>query len=163
MNTPLPWYIAGPLIGLIVPLLLLLREKQLGISSSYRFLGSFFLKRFDYFNYNRKSDSWQIVFAIGLVLSGVFFKFFNSNPIVQEPEEGYYYQLIHSSIYSLEYGVQFFVGGILVGFGARYANGCTAGHCIMGVSQFATSSIVATVAFFVGGLIVSLFINPFIF
>jgi uncharacterized membrane protein YedE/YeeE len=52
---------------------------------------------------------------------------------------------------------------MLVGFGARYANGCTAGHCIMGVSQFALSSILATIAFFVGGLIGSLLIVPSIY
>jgi uncharacterized membrane protein YedE/YeeE len=67
------------------------------------------------------------------------------------------------NIYDVKNGLQFFLGGILVGFGARYANGCSAGHCIMGVSQFATSSILATVSFFIGGLIGSFFINPLIF
>ena len=56
MEEVLPWYIAGPLIGLIVPLLLLLREKQFGISSSYRFIGSKIFKKIDYFNYKSGAD-----------------------------------------------------------------------------------------------------------
>ena len=72
-NEPLAWYIAGPLIGLIVPLLLLLKEKQFGISSTYRFLISSFTKKIGYFNYNREQDAWQVYFAIGLVLTGLFY------------------------------------------------------------------------------------------
>ena len=73
------------------------------------------------------------------------------------------YEIVAQSIYDVKNALQFFIGGILVGFGTRYANGCTAGHCIMGVSQFALSSILATIAFFVGGLIGSLFIVPAIY
>ena len=72
-NEPLAWYIAGPLIGLIVPLLLILKEKQFGISSSYRFLISGLTKKPGYFNYNREHDAWQFYFVIGLILTGVFY------------------------------------------------------------------------------------------
>ena len=163
MKEPLAWYIAGPLIGLIVPALLILREKQFGISSSYRYILSFIPTKINYFNYHREQDQWQLHFAIGLVLSALaatqlfgFSDAFISLPIKK-------YEIVAQSIYDVKNGLQFFIGGILVGFGARYANGCTAGHCIMGVSQFALSSILATIAFFVGGLIGSLLIVPAIY
>lgn len=163
MNSPLPWYIAGPLIGLIVPALLFFREKQFGISSSYRFIGATILPKIKYFSYSKEGDRWQLQFAIGLVLSGlVAGQFFNGfDAVTIDPTE--VYQKTAVTIYDLKNTLQFFIGGILVGFGARYANGCTAGHCIMGVSQLAFSSILATIAFFIGGLIGSFFINPYIF
>ncbi len=163
MNTPLAWYFAGPLIGLMVPILLILREKQLGISSSYRFVGATLLPKLKYFNYSKNQDRWQIHFALGLVLSGfAAFQLFGAfDEVVIQPILDYEKAAV--TIYDVKNGLQFFLGGILVGFGARYANGCTAGHCIMGVSQFATSSIIATISFFVGGLIGSLFINPILF
>lgn len=163
MKDPLAWYIAGPLIGLMVPILLLLRGKQFGISSSYRYLLSILPSKVSYFNYDRKIDGHQVVFAAGLILSGVLAANL-SFPIVYEPiipSKGW--QETAVDIYSISNGLQFLLGGILVGFGSRYANGCTAGHCIMGVSQFSVASITSTIAFFVGGLIGTFFINPFIF
>lgn len=163
MNSPLPWFIAGPLIGLIVPALLILREKQFGISSSYRFLGGTIFPKLNYFNYSKDIDRWQIQFAIGLVVSGLVAKKFIDLLYTTSDSGNSDYEKIAMTIYDVKNGFQFLIGGILVGFGSRYANGCTAGHCIMGVSQFAYSSILATCAFFIGGLIGSHFIIPLIF
>jgi uncharacterized membrane protein YedE/YeeE len=164
MSQPLPWFIAGPLIGLIVPAVLLLREKQFGISSSYRFLGGVILPKLSYFNYNKDQDRWQFQFAIGLILSGLAAtQLFGVSDQVNRILPEYSYEETAKTIYSSVHILQFLLGGFLLGFGARYANGCTAGHCIMGVSQFAWSSILATVAFFIGGLLGSHFINPIIF
>ena len=55
------------------------------------------------------------------------------------------------------------VGGFLVGFGARYAGGCTSGHAIMGISSLQWPSLVAVIAFFGGGLIVTHLIYPLLF
>ena len=52
------------------------------------------------------------------------------------------------------------VGGLLVGFGTRYAGGCTSGHSIMGLAQFNLGSLFATIAFFAGGLVMTHFIFP---
>jgi uncharacterized membrane protein YedE/YeeE len=40
-----------------------------------------------------------------------------------------------------------------VGFGARYANGCTSGHAISGLANLQLSSLLAVIGFFTGGLI----------
>jgi uncharacterized membrane protein YedE/YeeE len=163
MKEPLEWYIAGPLLGLMVPLLLILREKQFGISSSYRYILSFIPSKINYFKYERQADQWQLIFAFGLILSGFaaiqLFGF--SDALIDLPLKKY--ELQYAELFELKNGLQFFIGGILVGFGSRYANGCTAGHCIMGVSQFALSSILATICFFIGGMIGSYFVVPQIF
>lgn len=163
MKEPLAWYIAGPLIGLIVPLLLILTGKQFGISSSYRYIISIVAKRTPYFQYERGMDANQLIFALGLILSGVF-AMGNCGSCVYEPiipKQGW--QEAANGIYTASNWLQFLFGGILVGFGSRYANGCTAGHCIMGVAQFSKASIVATICFFIGGLVGSYFINPLLF
>lgn len=153
----LEWYIAGPLIGLMVPVLLILREKQLGLSSTYRYFGSFVLPRNSYFNYQRKNDAWQVHFAIGIVLAALIVFQFGGFEEVSSLEVS---STSVSNIYSLENWFVFALGGLLVGFGARYAGGCTAGHCIMGNSLFSVSSLIATLMFFGGGLLVSHFVLP---
>ena len=163
-NEPLAWYIAGPLIGLIVPLLLLLKEKQFGISSTYRFLISGFTKKLGYFNYKREQDAWQFYFAIGLVLTGLFYNWngYDLNALKTTVGSVKFYAPT-SGFYNLSNWAIFLFGGILIGFGSRYSNGCTAGHCIMGMSQLSKTSLLATIGFFIGGLIATYFIIPYLF
>lgn len=154
MTPILPWYIAGPLIGLMVPLLLILREKQLGISSSFRWWGSLLGSKLPYFQYTRKADLWQVEFAVGLILAGFCFVGLDVLP------EGRTFDHI---AYSQEYLPVIGTGGLLIGFGARMAGGCTAGHCIMGNAQFSLASLVSTVSFFIGGWAASNFLVPYLF
>lgn len=161
MDIFLPWYIAGPLLGLTVPLLLILREKQLGISSSLKYVSSFIVNKVPFFNYERKKDLWQVHFVIGVIGSAILF---NSLDLISVPEinsDEVYVQHI-DSIYNINNWLLFLIGGVFVGFGARYANGCTAGHCIMGISQFSLSSVITTVCFFIGGMIAVHFVLPLI-
>lgn len=154
MEAPLlPWYIAGPLIGLFVPIFIIVSGKQLGISSSFRvFVAAIAGKKIDYFNFNYRNDLWQIYFVIGLILAAIVHFQIIGLATVISPEP-----------YLEANPVLFLLGGILIGFGSRYANGCTAGHCIMGNAQFSLASLVATFGFFLGGLTVSQFIIPLIF
>lgn len=157
----LPWYIAGPLIGLMVPLLLYFKEKQLGLSSSYRFLGSFVLPKNSYFNYQKSNDAWQFHFALGIILAAfalVQLDLFTPQPV----DQSLTYNARIPDVYSIQHWMMFLVGGVFIGFGARYADGCTAGHCIMGSALLSKASIISTVMFFVGGLIISHFFLPFI-
>ena len=157
--TTLPWYIAGPLLGLMVPAILILREKQLGISSSFRYVGSYILPNLAYFKYNRLKDAWQLHFAIGIIVSALLFVSFDlTNEPPLDPSKSYGVQAVN--VYDGSNWLLFLLGGLSVGFGARYAGGCTAGHCIMGNAQFAKSSIVSTCAFFIGGLLITHFVLP---
>jgi uncharacterized membrane protein YedE/YeeE len=80
-----------------------------------------------------------------------------------------HYEVSPEQIFSWEnalnpFGIFFMlIGGFFVGFGTRYANGCTSGHSIMGISQLSVASMIATVGFFIGGLISSWFIVPYLF
>lgn len=146
---PWPWYIAGPLIGLSVPLLLLLANRPLGISSSFRHIGAVCTPRLrlPYLrNYNWRESSWNLIFVAG-VLIGAFVasRFLSAEPVSLLPE----------SVETVPGLIKLAIGGVLVGFGTRYANGCTSGHTIMGISMLNPVSLVATVFFFVGGLIVT--------
>ena len=58
--------------------------------------------------------------------------------------------------------VMIVLGGFLVGFGTRYAGGCTSGHAIMGISTLQMPSLIATCCFMVGGFIMANLILPFI-
>ncbi len=163
MEPYLPWYIAGPLIGLIVPALLFLRQKQFGVSSSFSFILSHFLPKSSYFINAKTKSNWQFHFAVGILLSALASSYFISlEDLVIEnvPNEIPY---LMGEIYTSDNAFLFLIGGLLIGFGARYADGCTAGNCIMGVSQFSVSSIIATVSFFIAGVLTAQFINPLLF
>ena len=144
---PWPWYIGGPLIGLTVPLLLLLANKQLGISSSFRHIGAICTPRANlpYLrNYDWRKQGWNLFF-VGGILIGAFIasRFLSAEPVHMLPE----------SAATVPGWIKLAFGGVLVGFGTRYANGCTSGHTIMGISLLNPASIIATIFFFVGGLI----------
>ena len=163
MEPYLPWYIAGPLIGLIVPALLFLRQKQFGISSSFSYILNQLLPKNDYFKSAKTKSNWQFHFAVGIIFSAIASNYFISPEdliIKNLASEGAY---LTEQIYVVENAYLFLIGGILIGFGARYADGCTAGNCIMGVSQFSISSIIATVSFFIAGVVTAQFVNPLIF
>lgn len=158
----LPWYIAGPLIGLMVPILLIVREKQLGISSSFRVFGSWLAPRWSYFKYDWKNDLWQVYFGLGLILSGfVYIQVLDLG--IPDIDETRSYGVQAKNVYDSSNGVWFLLGGICIGFGARYANGCTAGHCIMGNSMLSRSSLITTICFFIGGLFATFVLIPLIF
>lgn len=54
------------------------------------------------------------------------------------------------------------IGGFFIGFGSRYAGGCTSGHSISGLSNLQLPSLIATCCFFIGGLIMANIILPLI-
>lgn len=157
--TTLPWYIAGPLLGLMIPVILILRGKQLGVSSVFRYAGSKILPKNSYFKYQKEKDSWQLHFAIGLFIAAVVLLYFENTAAVEIDSSKLYGQQAQE-IYLVSNWAVFLIGGIMVGFGARYAGGCTAGHCLMGNSLLAPSSLISTIAFFLGGLFVSHVIIP---
>ena len=172
---PWPWYIGGPAIGIFVTLLLLFESKQLGISSSFPFMCNKIMPiKMDYFK-NQEKNSWQFWFVIGLVMAGFIIGITMPTYQVQISQDTI--EQLSSIGISEQYGFvpqelfQFSkksimllgVGGLCIGFGARYANGCTAGHAIMGFAQLAPASILATISFFIGGLLATYFILPYQF
>ncbi|MCB0192702.1 MAG: YeeE/YedE family protein [Anaerolineae bacterium] len=146
---PWPWYIAGPLIGLMVPALLLLSGKTFGVSTSFQHLGAMCSpnSRLPYLkNYDWRSNQWRIVFVAGIVLGA----FVGAQYLSIEP-----LSFLPADYYSLGGMIRLAIGGLLVGFGVRYAGGCTSGHTIMGLSNLQWSSLVASISFFIGGLLIT--------
>ena len=179
LSQPWPWYVAGPLIGLMIPLLLVAGNKPFGVSSSLRHICAMALPKISaYFKYDWKTKIWNLLFVAGIALGGFIGAHFLSNPnsidisletqsLLNEwginnfegynPSELFAWNNLNSSSLILLIG-----GGLLIGFGTRYANGCTSGHSIYGLSQLSWVSLVATIGFFIGGLIASWIVLPFI-
>ncbi|MEE9430712.1 MAG: YeeE/YedE thiosulfate transporter family protein [Melioribacteraceae bacterium] len=149
----LSWLVYGVLIGLFVPLIFLIGNKQFGISSSLQniCLTVFPKSKKVFSNYNLDANKWKLFFVLGIVAGG----FFAANFFSSEPN-----QFLPDHYYSVKGIFTLLFGGFLVGFGTRYANGCTSGHAITGLSMLKLSSLIATISFFVGGLLLTFF-NPF--
>ncbi|WP_367752759.1 YeeE/YedE family protein [Flavobacterium sp. WC2430] len=177
-----PWYISGFLIGLIM-LCLTYFGKSFGMSSNLRsmctILGAG--KRTAFFDFDWKSQRWNLVVVLGAMLGGFVAVNFMSDPsnvsinpktieqLAQLGIDAPNGKLVPDSLF----GPQVFqspksilillIGGLLIGFGTRYAGGCTSGHAISGLSNLQIPSLKAVIGFFVGGLIMAYFLFPLIF
>jgi uncharacterized membrane protein YedE/YeeE len=180
LKQPWPWYIAGPLIGLVVPALLFAGNKAFGISSSLRHICAIcFPANISFFKYDWKKETWNLFFVAGIILGGLIAtQFMNGQHAVQiNPathtllkNEGIkdFSGLLPHDIFSFQSllttrGIVFIViGGFLVGFGTRYAGGCTSGHAIMGISTLQWPSLIATICFMAGGFFMTWIVLPYL-
>jgi uncharacterized membrane protein YedE/YeeE len=180
IKNPWPWYVGGPLIGLTVPLLLIFGNKRLGVSSSLRHICAVcFPGSIGFFKYDWKREIWNLFFVFGIA-AGAFIAAttlsnhqpitINANLVSQLKEYGInnYSKLAPpdlfnwSALFTVKGFILMIAGGFLVGFGTRYAGGCTSGHSIMGISNLQWPSLVATICFMIGGIVMANFILPFI-
>jgi hypothetical protein len=181
LTAPWPWYVAGPIIGLFVPALLLVGNKVFGISSNLRHLCSALIPvKLDYFHYDWKNAGlWNLVFLTGVLVGGVLAAHGGTphdiaiSPATKAaltqlglhdlsgvaPNEIFSWQ----SLLTLRGFVSVVVGGFLVGFGTAYAGGCTSGHAISGLANFELPSLIAVFGFFAGGLAATYLILPHLF
>ncbi|MFP2996593.1 YeeE/YedE thiosulfate transporter family protein [Spongiivirga sp. MCCC 1A20706] len=180
--SPWPWYISGPLIAAVMALLIYF-SKTFGMSSNLRTLCAIggAGKRVSFFKFDWKAHQWNLVVVLGAVIGGFIAHFLLSDPInialnettitaLNEmgfnnvgntllPHEIYG----EDAVFSLKGLAILVIGGFLVGFGTRYAGGCTSGHAITGLSSLQKPSLIAVIGFFIGGLIMTHFILPLIF
>lgn len=180
IRQPWPWYVAGPLIGLTVPTLLILGNKSFGISSSLRHVCAACIpSKVPFFQYDWKKEAWNLFFVAGILFDNIITARYlnNPNPVVIHPQlanelNGYgitdYSGLVPAQLFNWQAlftvkGIVMMIGGgFLVGFGTRYAGGCTSGHSIMGLSTLQWPSLVATICFMAGGFIMANIFLPFI-
>lgn len=180
LKQPWPWYVAGPLIGLMVPALLLIGNKSFGISSSLRHICAACLPgKISFFRYDWKKEIWNLFFVVGILMGGfIAIQLLTTgdpiqvNPKLQAELATYGITNYNSfvpedlftwpSLLSVRGLVMTVAGGFLVGFGTRYAGGCTSGHAIMGLSNLQWPSLVATISFMTGGFIVANIVLPYI-
>ncbi len=181
ISQPWPWWLSGALIAAIMFFLLFFGQ-SFGFSSNLRTLcaaagGGKLVKFFDF---NWKSQTWNLVFLIGSLLGGVIAKTFLSTgqpvaisektiqdlaalgfaaPTAVQPNELFSIE----SAFTLKGFLILALGGLMVGFGSRYAGGCTSGHAISGLSDLQLPSLITVIGFFIGGLAMTYFIFPLIF
>jgi uncharacterized protein len=180
IQNPWHWSVAGLIIGLLVPTLLIFDNKALGLSSSLRHIcASCAPAKLPFFQYDWKKERWNLFFVAGIFLGGVLASMFLTNGAPVEVAESVkanlaqygitnYNSLVPEQLFSFEslFTLRGFllmvVGGFLVGFGTRWAGGCTSGHAIMGLSNLQWPSLVATICFMIGGFVSTWLIVPFI-
>lgn len=177
-----PWYVSGPLIALVMALLLYF-GKTFGMSSNLRTMcaiggaGKFS----GFFDINWRDYSWNLVVVLGTVIGGFIAVNFlsngnvidlNSTTISELNNLGFNnvgQALVPEELFNMDAVLSvkglsiLIIGGLLVGFGTRYAGGCTSGHAITGLSSLQRPSLIAVIGFFIGGLIMTNLILPLIF
>lgn len=179
---PWPWYVAGPIIATIM-FILTYFGKNFGMSSNLRTMctiggaGKFS----NFFKFDWKSQQWNLIVLLGAVIGGFLAsQFLTNDPTVdlnpktvaslqemgfKNPGSSYVPAELYGleAIMSLKGLLILIIGGFLVGFGSRYAGGCTSGHAISGLSNLQIPSLIAVIGFFIGGLIMTHLTLPFIF
>lgn len=177
---PWPWYLAGPLIGLFAPLLLLLGNRLFGVSSNLRHMCAPLAPGIDYFRYDwRGEGGWNLAFALGILIGGVLAGVFFRNPqpvaIAAATKAALVALGVHdftglapaeffnwASLFTWHGAMLVIGGGFLVGFGTAYAGGCTSGHGISGIADLQPASLVALLGFFAGGILGTFVLLPLI-
>jgi hypothetical protein len=182
IRDPWPWYIAGPLVGLAVPVLLLLGNRLFGVSSSLRHICAAVAPgRADFFRYDwRRAGGWSFALVLGLLAGGfVAATWLGGNGAVTISAATRadlitlgvrdFSTLVPGDLFSWQAlvtpkgAIAAVVGGFLVGFGAAWAGGCTSGHGITGLATFQLPSLIAVIAFFAGGLTATHLLFPLLF
>lgn len=181
IREPWPWYVSGPLIAAIM-IALLFFGKSFGLSGNLRTMCTIIGadKVSDFFKIDIKQNLWNLMLLIGIIAGGYIAATYLSHTteIDLNPDTITYLsdlgltdpggQLMPESLFASEHltriGHLIFLisGGFLVGFGARYAGGCTSGHAISGMSDMQWPSLLAVVGFFIGGLTMTHFLLPVI-
>ncbi len=176
---PWPWYIGGPIIAFVMIALIYL-GKSFGFSSNFRTLCAAIGagKSCSFFDFNWKSQQWNLLFLVGTIIGGYLAANFLSNnqiPEISAHTIAYLKSLGFESVGQSYSPTEIFEtlnfrnililisGGLLIGFGTRYAGGCTSGHAISGLSALQLPSLIAVFGFFIGGLIMVHLLFPIIF
>ncbi|HKG05469.1 MAG TPA: YeeE/YedE thiosulfate transporter family protein [Pedobacter sp.] len=181
IKQPWPWYISGLTISAIM-LILIFFGKSFGFSSNLRTICSMMGagRRVKFFDFDWRAQRWNLMFLTGAVIGG----FISSHWLNAEAPlslskatiedlaalgirfDG---ELVPMELFNLDFvftakGLFMFLGGgFLIGFGTRYAGGCTSGHAISGLSDLQLPSLIAVIGFFIGGLIMTHLIFPLLF
>ncbi len=182
LYNPWPWYISGPMIAFIMFLLIMV-GKNFGMSANLRTMCTLCGagNNADFFKFDWKSQRWNLIVVVGAIIGGFIASNYltNNDTVIINPDSmenlkslgfesaGSAYlptELFGNGvIMDVKVLLILAIGGLLVGFGARYAGGCTSGHAISGLSDLQLPSLIAVVGFFIGGLVMIHILFPIIF
>jgi uncharacterized membrane protein YedE/YeeE len=181
ITQPWSWWFSGIVISAIMFLLLYFGQ-SFGFSSNLRTICSIAGAgaKVKFFNFNWRTQIWNLVFLTGAIIGGIIAKTVLSNhepvkisdatitslsefgfdaPVSVQPDEIFSWD----AVLTVKGFLILAVGGLMVGFGSRYAGGCTSGHAISGLSDLQLPSLVAVIGFFAGGLLMTFVFFPMIF
>lgn len=179
LTEPWPWYIGGPAIAVVL-MLLLFTEKRFGMSSNLKTLCTIAGagKKISFFNVDWRQHKWNLMVGLGAVVGGSIAATYMSDGTVGAIHQDVVVELNEMGVYGAGEAympVAFFgneaftnpktlgllaLGGFLIGFGTRYAGGCTSGHAISGLSNLQLPSLIAVIGFFIGGLLMNHILLP---
>ena len=182
LRDPWPWYVAGPLIGLTVPLLHVLGNKRFGLSSNLRHMCAAMpgARRAPFFAYDwRREGGWNLLVYAGIAIGGFLAGVLLANPEPLVVAEATVAALAEvglavdgafapaalfswSALLTPRGLIVMVVGGFLIGFGTRWAAGCTSGHAITGLAERQWPSLLAVIGFFLGGLLATHLLLPLV-
>lgn len=183
IGQPWPWYVAGPLIALTMGLLLYF-DKSFGVSANLRTMCAMSGagNSCDFFQFDWRAQKWNLVFVLGALIGGFVSQQFlyqaTSEPHVSEktltalaeiglaaPDNPFIPTEIigWEALFTFKGILTMALGGFLVGFGSRYAGGCTSGHAISGLSELQVPSLIAVTGFMIGGFAMTHLLMPLIF
>lgn len=181
ISKPWPWYVSGPMIALVM-FLLLWAGGAFGVSSTLRTICSVggAGRKVKFFDFDWRSQVWNLVFVLGAIIGGFVAKEYLAGGITSTLSPDTVRELAHLNIKfdgslapdqyfswagltTLKGGMILVVGGFLVGFGTRWAGGCTSGHAISGLSNLQLPSLIAVIGFFIGGLVMTHLVFPLLF
>lgn len=175
------WWFSGAMIAGIMFFLLYFGQ-SFGFSANLRTIcaASGLGKKVNFFDFNWKTQIWNLVFLVGAIAGGFIAKQYLSTdtpvqisqatiadlgqlgfaaPASLQPAELF----SMDAVFSLKGFLVLSLGGLMVGFGSRYAGGCTSGHAISGLSDLQLPSLIAVIGFFIGGLVMTFLVFPLIF
>ena len=184
ISQPWHWAFSGFMISVVLFIMNYL-GKSFGVSTTFKVMCSAVGagKKYSFFNINMKDEYWRIAFAVGTIFGGFLtFLFFQSPEPVAISEE----TITHLQVWGIHYPettaegrglipedlfnfsnpggiILLIVGGFLIGFGSRYAAGCTSGHAITGLAHMQLPSLITVIGFFIGGLLMTWILMPLIF
>ena len=186
ISQPWHWAVSGAIIA-ITMFLLLYFGKRFGVSSTLKTMCAMggAGKRIPFFDYDWKSQTWNLVFVLGAIIGGFIASNYLASPTpvqissdtiqhlstlgISTPttlSEGSGYLpsdlLNFQNLFTLKGFILMIVGGFFIGFGTRWAGGCTSGHAISGLSNFQMPSLIAVIGFFIGGLFTTHILLPFL-
>ena len=178
ISQPWPWYVSGPIIGLVMLSLVFFGE-TFGLSSNLRAFCTICgaNRASSFFEFEWKNQIWNLMVILGAVIGGIIAgQFLMTDPGVSlnpqtvaalqewgisNPGASYMPDELFGAGAASAKGIALlFIGGLFVGFGARYAGGCTSGHAISGLSNLQLPSLIAVCGFFIGGMFTTFFILP---
>ena len=179
---PWPWYVSGPLIALVM-FFLIFSGRNFGMSGNLRIMCAALSgdKAYDFFRFDWKAQRWNLIFAVGTIIGGYLGAQYLSTDTSVAITEGTIEKLaqfdftdggaayLPEQLFSIDslsnpyILLLLAIGGFLVGFGSRYAGGCTSGHAISGLSDLQLPSLIAVIGFFIGGLFMVHILFPILF